>query len=124
MKTRIFIVLAMAFSMVGVAQKSELKAADKALKSGSSAEAKTQLESIAGMIEGADARVQAQYYYLRGKVYADLAKKGDNSAFKEAADSYNMVISTEEKSGKAKYTTETRQLMGAMTSDLVNSAVE
>ncbi|MBT8321488.1 MAG: tetratricopeptide repeat protein, partial [Eudoraea sp.] len=30
----------------------------------------------------------------------------------------------EEKSGKAKYTTETRQLMGAMTSDLVNSAVE
>jgi tetratricopeptide (TPR) repeat protein len=124
MKTRILIVLAMAFSMVGVAQKSELKAAEKALKNGSSVEARSQLESIAGMIDGADARVQAQYYFLRGKVFADLAKKGDNAAFKEAADSYNMVISTEEKSGKKKYTDETRQLMGAMTGDLVNSAVE
>ena len=124
MKTRILIVLAMAFSMVGVAQKNELKAAEKALKSGSSTEAKAQLESIAGMIESADARVQAQYYFVRGKVFADLARKGDNAAFKEAADSYNMVISTEEKSGKAKYTSETRQLMGAMTGDLVNSAVE
>ena len=124
MKTRILIVLAMAFSMVGVAQKAELKAAEKALKSGSSAEAKAQLESIAGMIGSADARMQAQYYFIRGKVYADLAKKGDNAAFKEAADSYNMVISTEEKSGKARYTTETRQLMGAMTGDLINSAVD
>ena len=124
MKTRILIVLAMAFSMVGVAQKSELKAAEKALKNGSSAEAKSQLESIAGMIDGADARVQAQYYFLRGKVFADLAKKGDNAAFKEAADSYNMVISTEEKSGKKKYTDETQQLLGAMTGDLVNSAVD
>jgi tetratricopeptide (TPR) repeat protein len=124
MKTRILIVLAMAFTVVGVAQKTELKAAEKALKNGSSAEAKAQLESIAGMIGSADERLQAQYYYVRGKVYADLAKKGDNSAFKEAADSYNMVLTTEEKSGKAKYSDETRQLMQAMTGDLVNSAVE
>ena len=124
MKTRILIVLAMVFSMVGVAQKSELKAAEKALKAGSSTEAKTQLESISGMIGGADARVQAQYYFLLGKVYADLAKKGDNAAFKEAADNFNLVISAEEKTGKKKYTDETRQLMGALTGDLVNSAVE
>ncbi|MCX2719932.1 tetratricopeptide repeat protein [Lentiprolixibacter aurantiacus] len=124
MKTRILIVLAMAFSMVGVAQKTELKAAEKALKNGSSTEAKAQLESIAGMIGGADARVQAQYYYLRGKVFSDLAKKGDNSAFKEAADSFNMVLSTEENSGKVKYSDETRQLMTAMTADLVNAAVD
>ena len=124
MKTKILIVLALAFSMVGFAQKSELKAAEKALKSGATAEAKAQLDGIAGMIEGADARTQAQYHFLRGKVYADMANKGDNAAFKEAANSYNMVISTEEKSGKARYTSETKQLMGAMTNDLVNSAVE
>ncbi len=124
MKTKVLIVLAMVFSMVGVAQKNELKAAEKALKGGATSEAKAQLESIAGMIEGADARVQAQYYFIRGKVYADMANKGDNAAFKEAADSYSKVLSTEEKSGKAKYTAETQQLMGAMTNDLVNSAVE
>lgn len=124
MKAKILIVLAMAFSIVGVAQKNELKAAEKALKSGSSAEAKAQLESIAGTIGDADPRLQAQYHFIRGKVFSDLAKKGDNSAFQEAADAFNMVISTEEKSGKAKYTNETRQLMQAMTGDLVNSAVE
>ncbi|MBT8311733.1 MAG: tetratricopeptide repeat protein, partial [Flavobacteriaceae bacterium] len=50
--------------------------------------------------------------------------KGDNTAFKEAANSYNKVISTEEQSGKSKYSAEPKQLMVAMTSDLVNSAVE
>ncbi len=124
MKTKFLILLAMAFSMVGFAQKAELKAAEKALKSGSTADAMAQLESISGMIDGADARLQAQYYYLQGKVYADMANKGDNSAFKKAADAYTMVISTEEKSGKAKYSSETRQLMDAMSADLVNSAVE
>ncbi|MBT8203952.1 MAG: tetratricopeptide repeat protein [Eudoraea sp.] len=124
MKTKILIALTMAFSVVGFAQKNELKAAEKALKSGATTEAKAQLESIAGMIEGADARVQAQYHFIRGKVYADLANKGDNTAFQEAANSYNRVISTEEQSGKSKYSAETKQLMGAMTSDLVNSAVE
>ena len=124
MKTKILILLAMAFSVVGFAQKSELKAAEKALKGGSTADAMAQLESISGMIEGADARLQAQYYYLQGKVYADMANKGDNSAFKKAADAYNKVISTEEQSGKSKYSNETRQLMDAMSADLVNSAVE
>lgn len=124
MKTKILIVLAMVFSVVGFAQKSELKAAEKALKSGATAEAKAQLDGISGMIDGADARVQAQYHFLRGKVYADMANKGDNTAFKEAASSYNMVLSTEEKSGKARYSAETKQLMTAMTSDLVNSAVQ
>ncbi|MBT8311230.1 MAG: hypothetical protein HKP23_00135, partial [Flavobacteriaceae bacterium] len=106
MKTKILIALTMAFSVVGFAQKNELKAAEKALKSGATTEAKAQLESIAGMIEGADARVQAQYHFIRGKVYADLANKGDNTAFKEAANSYNKVISTEEQSGKSKYSAE------------------
>ncbi len=124
MKTKFLIMLAMVFSIAGFSQKAELKEVEKALKEGQSAAAKTTLESIAGSISGADARIQTQYYFLRGKVYADLANKGDDSAFQEAVDSFNKVISTEEQSGKAKYSSETKQRIAALTADLVNSAVD
>lgn len=124
MKTKIFILAAMSFTMVGLAQKSELKAAEKALKGGDAMAAKTALEGVSGMISGADAKVQSQYYFLRGKAYAELAKKGDDTAFDESVSSFRKVVDIEEKSGKSKYTDETNQRMAAITADLVNSAVE
>ncbi len=124
MKTKIFILAAMSFTMVGFAQKSEIKAAEKALKGGDATAAKTSLEAASGMIAGADAKVQAQYHFLRGKAYAELAKGGDDTAFSEAVDSFKKVVDVEEKSGKAKYTDETNQRLAAVTADLVNSAVE
>lgn len=124
MKTKIFILAAMSFTMVGFAQKNEIKTAEKALKGGDAMAAKTSLESIAGMISGTDAKVQSQYHFLRGKALAELAKGGDNSAFKEAVSSFQQVLSIEEKSGKSKYTGETKQRLAAVTADLVNSAVE
>ena len=124
MKTKIFILAAMSFTVVGFAQKSELKAATKALKTGNSIAAKTSLESAAGLISGADAKVQSQYYYLRGQTYADLAKKGDGTAFEEAVSSYKQVLDIEEKSGKIKYTGDVKNRIKGITADLVNSAVE
>lgn len=124
MKTRFLIVASLCVSMAGFAQKAELKTAEKALKGGDSAGAKTALESVAGSISGADEKLQAQYYFTSGKVYADLAKKGDNSAFQKAADAFQKVLEIEEKSGKAKYSDETQQHMRALSADLVNSAVE
>ncbi|MBM1107807.1 tetratricopeptide repeat protein [Aurantibacter crassamenti] len=120
MKTKILIIAAMSFAMVGFAQKSELKAADKALKGGDSQTAKTALESIAGSISGADEKYQAQYQFLTGKTYADLAKKGDATAFQKAVDAFKKV--KEMPAGK-KYVAETDQHMSAITADLVNSAV-
>lgn len=124
MKTKIFILAAMSFTMIGFAQKTELKAATKALKGGDSMAAKTALESAAGLISGADAKIKSQYHYLRGQAYADLAKKGDNTAFEEAVSSYKQVLDIEEKSGKIKYSADVKTRMSAITSDLVNSAVE
>ena len=66
MKTKIFILAALSFTMVGFAQKDEIKAATKALKGGDSMAAKTALEGAAGMIAGADEKIQAQYHFLRG----------------------------------------------------------
>lgn len=123
MKTKISIIAALSFSVIGFAQKSEIRDAEKALKDGDAAAAKTTIESVSGSIAGEDEKLQAQYHYTRGKIYADLAKKGDDSAFEEAATSLKSVLEIEEKSGKSKYTDETKQYIASLTADLVNSAV-
>jgi len=123
MKNRLLLVAALTFTMVGFAQKNEIKAAEKALKAGDSATAQTALEAASGTIAAADEKTQAQYYFTRGKIYNDLAKKGNNEAFEKAASSFKKVVEIEEASGKQKYTSETNQYMAALTADLVNSAV-
>ncbi|GGD41759.1 tetratricopeptide repeat protein [Muriicola marianensis] len=124
MRTKLFILMAMMFSTLAFSQKSELKDAEKALKNGDATAAKSSLESISGMIGGADERTQAQYYFVRGQVFADLAKKGQASAFDEAISSYQKVIEIEDASGKAKYSSDSRQMLAGMTSDLINAAVD
>ncbi len=124
MKTKILILATMCFTMVGLAQKNEIKAAEKALKGGDAKAAKTTLEAASGTISGADAKVQAQYYYVQGKIYSDLGKKGDGSAFAESASAFQKVLEIEKNSGKKKYTSEVEQWLQSVTADLVNSAVE
>ncbi|WP_405383116.1 tetratricopeptide repeat protein [Maribacter sp. LLG6340-A2] len=123
MKNRILLVAALAFTAVGFAQKNEIKTAEKALKGGDAQAAQTAIEAASGTIASADEKLQAQYYFTKGKIYSDLAKKGDNDAFKKSADAFKKVLEVEEASGKKKYTGETEQYMAALTADLVNSAV-
>ena len=122
MKTKILILAAMTFSVVGMSQKTEIKAAEKALKAGDAATAKTALEGAASLIESADPKLKAQYNFVKGNTYYDLAKNGDLTAFDVAISSYKETIAIEEK-GKVKYTPEARQKLTAMTADLVNAAV-
>ncbi|TXN36152.1 tetratricopeptide repeat protein [Flagellimonas hymeniacidonis] len=124
MKTKVLILVALGISAMGFSQKNEIKAAEKALKNGDSESAKTALEGAASLIDAADAKTQAQYYAVKGNVYADLAKKGDDTAFQPAIDALNKVISVEETAGKEKYTTVSRQKLAQLTADLVNAAVE
>lgn len=123
MKTKILILAAMSFAMVSFAQKAELKTADKAVKAGDMTAAKAALDGIAGTISSADEKYQTQYHFLLGQAYADLAKKGDNDAYQQALDAFNTVTTMEEKSGKVKYSGETKQKIQMLTGDLVNSAV-
>ncbi|WP_088340895.1 tetratricopeptide repeat protein [Robiginitalea sediminis] len=124
MKTKLILLAALFLGVVGFAQKSEIKDAEKALKNGDSDAAKTALESVQGSIGGADERMQAQYYNLLGQSYADLAAKGDNASFSKAADAFMKAIEVEETSGKTKYTDEVQQRLRALAADLVNSAVD
>ena len=56
MKTKIAILSALLIGMMGYSQKDEIKAAEKAMKSGDGASALTALEGAAGSIDAADAK--------------------------------------------------------------------
>ena len=124
MKTKMLFFAALLIGLAGFSQKDEVRDAEKAFKKGDAAAAKASIDAAAGMITGADERLQAQYYFVRGQVYADLARKGDVSAFEPAVEAYKKVVSTEEASGKPKYTEEARAQMSTIANDLVNAAVE
>ncbi len=113
----------MCFSVLGVAQKNEIKAAEKAIKSGDFAAAKTALDGASGSIDGADAKLQGQYHFLNGKINANLAKSGDVSAVDVAVASLQKVIAMEEQSGKKKYSEDAKNQLTVISSDLVNSAI-
>ncbi|MCL6275406.1 tetratricopeptide repeat protein [Muricauda sp. 2012CJ35-5] len=123
MKAKVLLIIALGVSTFGFSQKNEIKAAEKAFKAGDAESAKASLESAASLIDNADPRMQAQYYAIKGNVYSDLAKKGNNDAFQPAIDAYNKVISVEEASGKEKYTTVAAQGLAQITADIVNAAV-
>lgn len=118
MKTRLIVLLALSVSMIGFAQKDEIKAATKAMKSGDASAAKSALEGAAGSIDGADAKLQAQYYALLG----DAAKQ--LSDFEGAISAFQKVISVEEASGKAKYSADATVKLNQITGDLVNAAID
>ncbi len=109
---------------MGLAQKDEIKDAEKALKNGDVATAKTAVEAALATIGSADDKLQAQYYAVRGNVYSDLAKKGDASAFQPAIDAYKKTIEVEKASGRSKYTSVAQEKLNQITADLVNAAVE
>ncbi|GLU45429.1 tetratricopeptide repeat protein [Allomuricauda sp. NBRC 101325] len=124
MKNKVLLVLALGVSVMGFAQKDEIKEAEKALKKGDAAAAKAALEGASSTIGSADERTQAQYYAVLGNANYDLAKKGDASAFEPAVEAFQKVVSIEEASGKVKYAGVAKEQMSAMTADLVNSAVQ
>lgn len=112
-------------SVATFAQKEELKAAEKALKSGNSAEAKSTLKQVENMIVNSDDAQKAQYYFLKGNASFDLAKKGvdaDNN-YSEAAEAYNELFTTEDRSGKQKYSVQAKVSLVELKGLLTNSAI-
>jgi tetratricopeptide (TPR) repeat protein len=118
MKTKMMLLLALSISMIGFAQKDEIKAAAKAMKTGDAAAAKSALEGAAGTIDGADPKLQAQYYALLGDASKQL------SDYEGAINAYNKVVSVEEASGKPKYASDAKVKLGQITGELVNAAVD
>ncbi|WP_340066615.1 tetratricopeptide repeat protein [Ascidiimonas aurantiaca] len=126
MRKQFLIFSALICTTVTFAQKTELKAAEKALKTGDNAAAKTALQSAEPMIAGADIKYQVQYHMLKGQLYKDMAAKGleTDASYEKAVSAYKEVIALEENMGKKRSSDAAQEALNQIGVDLVNEAIE
>jgi len=117
---------ALLISVSTFAQKDQIKAAEKALKSGNSAEAKSILQQAESLISSATDAEKAQYFFVKGNTLNDLASKnGDDLNDQiQAAKAYQESIAIEKASGKSKYTEQAQTVVAEIKGKLINKAVE
>ena len=116
---------ALLISVVAFAQKDQIKAAEKALKGGNAQEAVTILQGAEAASATAPDSEKAQYFFVKGNAYLDLATKkveeGKNLSL--AAKAYQDLLATEKASGKDKYTSQASKSILDIKFKLLNSAI-
>jgi tetratricopeptide (TPR) repeat protein len=127
MKKQFITLLAIFIGLSTYAQKDEIKAAEKALKSGDVATAKSSVDQAEGLIANADDKIKANFYFVKAKTYYDVAKKNpslDPNAYDTAAKTFQKLISFEKEIGKDKYTEEAQPLLNALVGDVSQKGIK
>ncbi len=121
MKTRIIVASALLVSIVSFGQKRELRDAEKAIKSGNFADAKSSIASAESLISNEDEKMRAEFYFLKGQaLYANGT--GTNEDIDKAIESFEMAESIEEESGKKKYTDDIEEVKTKMLNNFLTKA--
>jgi tetratricopeptide (TPR) repeat protein len=122
-----YVILASALlmSVATFSQKNEIKAAEKALKKGEAKEAAVILQGAESLISAASDSEKAQFFYVKGNVYLDLADKNieADKNLSLAAAAYSDLIAAEKASGKSKYSSEAATSITKIKYKLINSAI-
>lgn len=117
MKNQIFALALVFMTMVSFAQKKELKTAEKAIKKQDYATAITAINSIESIIENADGKTKAKYYFLKGQAYSATKK------YEVAGESFNTLIALEKKIKSVKYTNKAVPMLNEMINETSNRAI-
>jgi tetratricopeptide (TPR) repeat protein len=112
-------------SMATFAQKDQIKSAEKALKGGDAQGAISILNDAENMVANAKDVEQAQFYFVKGNAYLDLANKKveESKNLSLAAENYKKLIDVEKASGKQKYSTQAATSITDIKGKLINSAI-
>ncbi|PVX44334.1 tetratricopeptide repeat protein [Flavobacterium sp. 103] len=127
MKSRYVIIASALFlSVASIAQKNEIKAAEKALKAGKSDEAITILTGAEYLSVNAPDAEKAQFLFVKGNAHLDLANKNveADKNLSLAAKAFQELLEAEKASGKAKYSTQAAASIAEIKGKLINSAIE
>ena len=119
MKKHVIIALALLVSTFSFSQKDELKDAEKAIKSGNYAEAKTAIKAAESLIGNADDKTKAKFYYLKGQAYYANGTAANND-LDTAIESLNMVEKVE--GGSGKYSSDVAEIKKGMLSNFLTKA--
>lgn len=116
MKKLLTLGLILAITSMSFAQKNEIKAIEKALKSTNFADAKSAVVAAEALIGNMDDKSKAKFYFLKAQaLYANGA--GTDANIDEAITSLDNLKELESKMGKLKYTQEAN----TMTTGMINS---
>lgn len=121
MKKHVILALALLVTSISFSQKDELKDAEKAIKNGNYADAKTAVKSAESMIGSADDKMKAKFYFLKGQaLYAN--GNASNEDMNMAIESFDKVVEMEKKDGKENYTPEVMQAKQSMLNTFLTKA--
>jgi tetratricopeptide (TPR) repeat protein len=108
------------------AQKAQIKEAQSVFSSGKSQDALGLLKKSEYLIINATYEDKSDFYFLKGNILKDLAKKNidANNNYTLASEAYQELIRYENEDGKYKYTLQANSALKEMKSELVNGAVD
>jgi tetratricopeptide (TPR) repeat protein len=99
------------------AQKKELKAVNKLVESQDYGTALEQLQALTPTIDTAEAKYQAQYYFLLGKTY------GGQSEFELSFEAFALANEIESSNGSSKYTSDIAKLIDSLGIEVITQAI-
>ncbi|WP_066309163.1 tetratricopeptide repeat protein [Flavobacterium sp. TAB 87] len=126
MKNKVAIMAsALLISVASFAQKDQIKSAEKSLKNGDAQGAISILNDAENMVVNAKDTEQAQYYFVKGNAYLDVANKGveEGKYLSLSADAYKKLLEVEKTSGKLKYSNQAAASITEIKGKLINSAI-
>ncbi len=118
MKKITFILIAL-IGLSTFAQKSELKAADKAYKKGDLTTAVEKINEACKLKDQADDKTKAKIFYTKAKIYAKLGSK-DYKNYEKSLKIIKKLKDFENKIGKKKYSDDADELKKIITNEVLN----
>lgn len=115
MKTRLVLVIALAISSMAFAQKKEVKAIEKAIKTGSYGEAKNLVAVADALVSQMDEKTKEKFMLLKGQAYLGVDNK-DVADLEKAAEAFKALEGT-------KYEQDGKDGVSNVVAALVNGAV-
>ena len=113
------IVFSLSLMSMGIfAQKNELKAAAKALKKQNYAGAVASISAAEALMSNMDVKLKAKFYFLKAQAYAGQKK------YSTAADAFSTLFAFEKQTGKQKYTSKAKPMLGQLTKEVSEKALK
>lgn len=123
MKKLLTFMLLLAITTMSFAQKSEVKAIDKAIKKSNFSDAKSAVSAAEALVGSMNDKLKAQFYYLKAQaLYANGA--GTDADIDKAIASINKLKDLESSMGKLKYTDDANEMTTNMMSSYLKKANE
>ncbi|BAO77548.1 tetratricopeptide repeat protein [Winogradskyella sp. PG-2] len=121
MKKLMTLVLLLAITSMSFAQKSEIKALEKALKNSNFADAASAVTAADALVGNMDDKTKAKFYFLKAKaLFAD--GKGSDANVDTAIETLGLLTDLETKMGKLKYTNEANEMKSGMVNSFLTKA--